>query len=199
MRKLTVITLVLLAGTVGFVGSLLVTTRSPQAFAQTGQEWIVRIDDREITLDEFRREFAVHVYMLPLSDGKRERYAADPANKKKFLTTLIHDYLIYQRAVSEGYHRKQEVQDLIKVVTRRSVNEMYLNDLIEPKMKEVSEEEIEAVYDNNRKVFANVDIDVARQQIRMQLLQKQYLDELNEIIDTLKGEAKVIRNDDILP
>jgi hypothetical protein len=42
-----------------------------------------------------------------------------------------------------------------------------------------------------------VDIDVARQQIKMQLFQQQYREHLNQIIDDLKGEAKVIRNDDI--
>jgi hypothetical protein len=197
MRKLLVLILVMLAGTTGFMGNLLITKRSSVARAETGSTWLVRIDDQEITLDDFEREFAVHVYMLPLSDENREKYAKDPNNKKKFLNTLIHDYLIYHKAESEGYLEKREVQDLIKVVRRRAVNEMYLNDMIEPKMKEVTEEQIEAIYDNNKKLFANVDIDVARQQIKMQLLQKQYLNELNDIIDTLKGEAKVIRNENI--
>jgi hypothetical protein len=72
-----------------------------------------------------------------------------------------------------------------------------LNEKIEPKLNEVSDEQIEAIYNQNKKMFAGVDIDVARQQIKMQLLQRQYNDYLNDIVDELKGEAKVIKNENI--
>ncbi len=171
-----------------------------RAFAQTQQDretWIVKINDTVITMQDFEREFKVHVYSLPITAEDKKKYENDINNKKKFLTNLINEYLIYNKSVAEGYLKRQDVQDLIKAVTRRAVIQVYLNEKIEPLLKDVPDEQIEAIYNQNKKLFAGVDIDVARQQIRMQLLQKQYNDHLNEIIDNLKGEAKVIKNEKV--
>lgn len=158
--------------------------------------WIVKIDDTVITLSEFEKEFNVHVYSLPLDNVQREQYQEDVNNKKRFLINIINEYLIYKRALKDKYNKREDVQDLIKAVTRRAIIQVYLNEKIEPKLTEIPDEQIEAIYNQNKKLFAGVDIDMARQQIRMQLLQKQYNDHLNELIDSLKGEAKVIKNND---
>jgi hypothetical protein len=170
-----------------------------RAYAQTQDKntWVVKINDTVITLKDFEREFNVHVYSLPIAAKDKKKYENDINNKKKFLTNLINEYLIYNKAVKDGYLKRQDVQDLIKAVKRRAVIQVYLNEKIEPLLKEVPDEQIEAIYNKNKKLFAGVDIDVARQQIRMQLLQKQYNDHLNEIIDNLKGEAKVVKNEKV--
>jgi len=188
-----------------FTGNYILLRRSgylggARAFAQTQQDsktWVVKINDTVLTLKDFEREFKVHVYSLPIAAEDKKKYENDINNKKKFLTNLINEYLIYNKSVAEGYLKRQDVQDLIKAVTRRAVIQVYLNEKIEPLLKDVSDEQIEAIYNQNKKLFAGVDIDVARQQIRMQLLQKQYNDHLNEIIDNLKGEAKVIKNEKV--
>ena len=159
--------------------------------------WVAKINNTVITLDDFKREFAVHVYSLPADPKQKEKYKNNEENKKKFLINLINEYLIYKKALAEGYDKKPFVKDLLKAVTRRAIIQVYLNDKIEPKLREPSEQEIEAIYNQNKKLFAGVDIDVARQQIRMQLLQRQYNQYLSDLIDELKGEAKVIRNDNI--
>jgi len=161
------------------------------------RSWVVKIDNTTITLEDFKREFAVHVYSLPADQKQKEQYKNNETNKKKFLTNLINEYLIYKRAIAEGYDKRPFVRDLLKAVTRRAIIQVYLNDKIEPKLREPSDQEIEAIYNQNKKLFTGVDIDVARQQIRMQLLQRQYNQYLGELIDELKGAAKVIRNDNI--
>lgn len=160
-------------------------------------EWIAKVNGKVITIDEFEREFRVHVYALPIAEEDKERYKKDTVNKKKFLSNLINEYLIYNAAVKAGYEKRNDVQDLIKAVSRRAIIQVYLNEKIEPLLKDVPDKQIEAIYNQNKKLFAGVDIDVARQQIRMQLLQKQYNEQLNDLIDTLMGEAKVVRNPDI--
>ena len=160
-------------------------------------KWVAKVDDTTITMDEFDREFAVHVYSLPIDETQKARYRSDVANRKKFLVNLINEYLIYKKALRERYDRRKDVQDLLKAVTRRAIIQVYLNDKIEPKLTDIPDEQIEAIYNQNKKLFAGVDIDVARQQIRMQLLQKQYNEHLNELIDSLKGEAKVVKNSDM--
>jgi cobalamin biosynthesis Mg chelatase CobN len=200
MKKIIIIVVSMLLLTAGFTAHLLLDQSSggSTALAQQKSNWVVKIDDKVITMEEFEREFGVHVFTLPLNEEQKDQYSSSPDNRKKFLTNLINDHLIYQEAVENGYLRKEEVQALIKVVSRRAVNEVYLGDIIEPRLREIPDEQIEAIYNQNRKVFANMDIDMARQQIKMQLFQKQYLQELEEIIDELKGEAKVIRNDDAI-
>jgi hypothetical protein len=157
--------------------------------------WVVKIDDRVITLDEFEREFYIHVYSLPYDENQRKEYGADPANKKKFLTSLINEYLVYNKALSEGFEKRQEVQDLLKAVQRRAIIQVYLNDKIESKLVDIPDEQIETIYNQNKKMYAGVDIEVARQQIKMLLLQRQFNDHLSELVDGLKGEAKVVRNE----
>lgn len=160
-------------------------------------DWVAKIDNKTITLNEFEREFNVHVYSLPIDEKQKGLYQNDTINKKKFLINLINEYLIYQKALRKGYDKRKDVQDLIKAVERRAIIQVYLNEKIEPKLQDIPDEQIESIYNQNKKLFAGVDIDVARQQIKMQLLQRQYNDYLNELVDELKGEAKVIRNDEV--
>ncbi|HUT66504.1 MAG TPA: hypothetical protein VMZ05_10220 [Spirochaetota bacterium] len=160
-------------------------------------QWVAKVDDTVISFADFEREFNVHVLSLPIDDGQKKKYVADSNNKKKFLVNLINEYLIYKRALKEKYDRRSDVQDLIKAVTRRAIIQVYLNEKIEPQLSEIPDEQIETIYNQNKKLFAGVDIDIARQQIRMQLLQKQYNELLNDLIDSLKGEAKVVKNSDL--
>lgn len=160
-------------------------------------KWVAKVDDTVISFADFEREFNVHVLSLPIDEGQKKKYVADSNNKKKFLVNLINEYLIYKRALKEKYDKRSDVQNLIKAVTRRAIIQVYLNEKIEPQLSEIPDEQIEAIYNQNKKLFAGVDIDIARQQIRMQLLQKQYNELLNDLIDSLKGEAKVVKNIDL--
>ena len=160
-------------------------------------QWVAKIDNRTLSLEEFESEFDVHVYSLPIDDEQKVAYENDVKNKKQFLTNLINEYLIYQKALNKGYDKRRDVQDLVQAVKRRAIIQVYLNEAIEPKLTEIPDEQIEAIYNQNKKLFAGVDVEVAGQQIKMQLLQRQYNDYLNELIDGLKGEAKVIRNEDV--
>jgi hypothetical protein len=171
-----------------------------RALAQTQKKadlWVAQIDDKTISLDEFEREFSVHVFSLPIVDEDKDRYEGEEANKKRFLTNLINEYLIYNDAVENGYLKRNDIKDLINAVARRAVIQVYLSEKIEPLLEDVPDEQIEVIYNQNKKLFAGMDIDVARQQIKLQLLQKQYNDKLNELIDTLMGEAKVVRNQEV--
>ncbi len=205
MKKIIIGIIVVIFMLCSFTGNYILLRRSgfpghARAFAQTQQDsktWVVKINDTVISLQDFEREFNVHVYSLPIAAGDKKKYEKDINNKKKFLTNLVNEYLIYNKSIAERYVKRQDVQNLIKAVTRRAVIQVYLNEKIEPLLKDIPDEQIEAIYNQNKKLFAGVDIDVARQQIRMQLLQKQYNDHLNEIIDNLKGEAKVVKNEKV--
>jgi hypothetical protein len=157
--------------------------------------WVAKVDETVITRDEFEREFNVHVYALPLEEKQRSDYRNDPEKKKKFLSSLINEYLIYNQAIKDGIEKRPEVQDLLRAVKRRAIIQVYLNVKIEPKLKDIPDEQIETIYNQNKKMYAGVDIEVAREQIKMLLLQRQYNDYLNEFVDELMGEAKVMRNE----
>jgi hypothetical protein len=165
--------------------------------AKKNDLWVVKIDNRVITLEEFEREFDVHVFSLPFDEAQKSKYESDVVNKKKFLTNLINEYLIYNKALYEGFEKRKEVQDLLRAVRRRAIIQVYLDEKIEPKLKDIPDDQIEAIYNQNKKMYAGVDIDMARQQIKMLLLQRQYNEYLNELVDELKGEAKVIKNEDV--
>jgi hypothetical protein len=171
-----------------------------RSFAQTvknASTWVAKIDDKTITVKDFEQEFNVHVFTLPIVDEDKERYSGDETNKKRFLTNLINEYLIYHEAVEVGYLKREDVQALIEAVSRRAVIQIYLTEVIEPQLQEIPDDQIEAIYNQNKKLYAGVDIDVARQDIRMKLLQQQYNNRLNDLIDNLMGEAKVVRNQDV--
>jgi hypothetical protein len=174
-----------------------VVAQAQQKNAAKGDTWVAKIDNMTITFDDLEREFNAYVFQLPLEDDQKKKYVEDPLNKKNFLKNLINEILVFRKAVQEGYDKRKEIQDLIKAVTRRTIVQVYLADKLEPKLAEPTDAQIESVYNQNKKVFANMDIEVARQQIKMQLLQRQYNDLLDDLIEKLKGEAKVIRNEDV--
>ncbi len=198
MRKYIIISILFFVG--GVMLYFLPQNYGTRILAQTQKKsdvWVAHIDEKIISLDEFEREFAVHVFSLPIVDEEKDRYEGEEANKKRFLTNLINEYLIYNEAVDSGYLKRDDIKDLINAVARRAVIQVYLSEKIEPLLEDVPDEQIEAIYNQNKKLFAGMDIDVARQQIKLQLLQKQYNDKLNELIDTLMGEAKVVRNQEV--
>jgi vancomycin resistance protein YoaR len=162
-----------------------------------GDTWVAKIDNITISLDDLDREFNVHVFALPLDEDQKKKYVEDTLNKKNFLKNLINEILVFRKAVQEGYDKRKDIQDLIKAVTRRTVVQVYLSEKLESKLSEPTDAQIESVYNQNKKVFANMDIEVARQQIKMQLLQRQYNDLLDDLIEKLKGESKVVRNEDV--
>jgi hypothetical protein len=177
-------------------GDPIVIAQAAQKAQGKGDEWVVKIENTVVSIDEFQREFKVHVFSLPLDGEQKKKYENDVMNKKKFLANLINEYLIQKKALQEGYEKKKEVQDILKAVTRRAIIQVYLNDKLEPKLTEPTDEQIETIYNQNKKLFANADIEVARQQIKYQLLQRQYNDLLDELIDKIKGETRVVRNDE---
>jgi hypothetical protein len=199
MKKLLIAILSFVMVTGGIAPYIIHKSRGAGSLAQTSKKgsWVAQIDEKTIGLDEFEQEFAVHVFSLPIVDEDKERYSGDSMNKKRFLTNLINEYLIYNKANDEGYLKRKEVQALVEAVSRRAVIQMYLSDKIEPELEEISDDQIEAIYNQNKKLYAGVDIDIARQDIRMKLLQQQYNEHLNDMIDSLMGEAKVIRNQDV--
>lgn len=202
MKKLysgIIIIIVLIGGIAPYIFSLR-DSGGPRSFAQTQKDastWVAKVDEKTITIKEFEKEFDVHVFSLPIVDEDKERYSGDETNKKRFLTNLINEYLIYHKAVKEGYLKRGDVQALIEAVSRRAVIQVYLTEIIEPTLQEIPDDQIEAIYNQNKKLYAGVDIDVARQDIRMKLLQQQYNNRLNDLIDNLMGEAKVVRNQDV--
>jgi hypothetical protein len=188
------------AGEKGLVVAQTQTQTQPQTQQKNtakGDTWVAKIESITITLDDFNREFNVHVFSLPLDQDQKKKYVEDPLNKKNFLKNLVNEVLVFRKAVLEGYDKRRDVQDLVKAVTRRTVVQVYLAEKLESKLVEPTDAQIESVYDQNKKVFANMDIEVARQQIKMQLLQRQYNDLLDDLIEKLKSEAKVQRNEDV--
>ena len=174
-----------------------IVAQTQQKNAVKGETWVAKIDNITLTLDDLDREFNVHVFALPLDEDQKKKYVEDPLNKKNFLKNLINEILVFRKAVLEGYDKRKDIQDLLKAVTRRTVVQVYLSEKLESKLSEPTDAQIESVYNQNKKVFANMDIEVARQQIKMQLLQRQYNDLLDDLIEKLKGEAKVVRNEDV--
>jgi vancomycin resistance protein YoaR len=171
--------------------------QAQQKNAAKGDTWVAKIDNITVTLDDFDREFNVHVFALPLDENQKKKYVEDPLNKKNFLKNLINEMLVFRKATQEGYDKRKDVQDLLKAVDRRTIVQVYLSEKLETKLSDPTDAQIESVYNQNKKVFANMDIEVARQQIKMQLLQRQYNDLLDDLIEKLKGEAKVVRNEDV--
>jgi hypothetical protein len=201
MKKTLFITLTCIMVLGGLAPYLYTESRNATlGLAQTGKDqttWVAKINGKTISIKEFEREFGVHVYSLPIVDEDKERYSGDVMNRKRFLTNLINEHLIFDKAAGEGYLKRDDVQALIEAVSRRAVIQVYLDEKIEPTLEEIPDAQIEAVYNQNKKLYAGVDIDIARQDIRMKLLQQQYNERLNELIDSLMGEAKVVRNQDV--
>jgi len=145
---------------------------------------LVRINNYEITVDEFNKDFNDSAY------ARRD----DTQSKKDFLNFLIDKKLMLQEAQGLGLDKEKSFLDMVESFWEQSLLKL----IIERKSKEiassvqVSDKEIQDAYQTLLKQ-GKVDKDyyMVRDQIRWDLIKEKETKMMNDWINSLKAKADI--------
>ena len=169
-------------------------------------EWVAKINGDTITKEELNSYYyAQHKNMLNLSKEEIDRLASDPSatarnpllNKQEFLEQMIRQQLVYQEAVDAGALDDEEVEALIDMTKQSVVMGWYVKDKFKDKI-DISQEEIEQVYAQQRSRFQGVPIEQAELFIKQNIYQQKMQMKLREMIENLREESKIEKNVEVL-
>lgn len=170
-------------------------------------EWIMKIDGTSLSIQELDQLYYAHHKQIlqqlkfDVTNEDVDKFAADfmtvkrlpTLNKEIFLNEVINQRLIYDKAVEAGMLNNEEVKAMMKIaqdtaVVQYFIREKFKNDLA------VSDQEVEAFYNENRANFKMEPIDQAEKKIRQYLGSQKLLKKMKRFVDDLKDVAKIEKN-----
>ena len=107
---------------------------------------LATIGSEKITMAEFKQE-------LDSLPPQYRQMAKDPAIQKEFLDTLVTRNLIYQEGIRQKIQDSPAVKKQLEIFRKKLVVAALLDQEVNRKIKEVSNEELKAFYDNHLKEF----------------------------------------------
>ena len=169
-------------------------------------EWVAKIDGDIITIDELNTfYYAQHKSLYNITKEEIDKLASDSSsveknptlNKKEFLEQLVRQRLVYNKAVSEGVMKDSEVAALVQIAKEAVVVGSYVRQKFKDDI-EISDEEIEKLYSKQRKKFKGVPIEQAELYIKQQIVQQKLQGKIRELVENLREERRIERNDSLL-
>jgi len=107
---------------------------------------LATIGSEKITMAEFKQE-------LDSLPPQYRQMAKDPAIQKEFLDTLVTRNLIYQEGIRQKIQDSPAVKKQLEIFRKKLVVAALLDQEVNRKIKDVSNEELKAFYDNHLKEF----------------------------------------------
>jgi len=162
-------------------------------------DWAAKIDDEVITIDEFYRYYYTQNKMLLNMDKKEiDKMAMDPSmvnhptiNRSKFLDFLISRKLLFQKAMTDDTINKDELTTVVELFKLNGVATYYLSEKLKDEIN-VTDDEIDRFYNENRRLFKGVPIDdTIINKIKQQIFMQKFEQKSNEFLMNLIAESKV--------
>ncbi len=193
----------IVAGILLLSSMLLVITACNGTFSG---EWVAKINGETITQEELDNYYyAQHKSMMNLPKEEIDKLATDPSataqnpllNKQEFLEQMIRQQLVYQEAVDEGALENDEVEALIDMTKQSVVMGWYVKDKFKDDI-DISQEEIEQVYNQQRSRFQGVPAEQAELYIKQNIHQQKMQMKLREMVENLREKGKIEKNTELL-
>ena len=177
------------------------------AILQPWATWVVKINGDTVTLKEFNAIYYSHHHMnYPgKNDADIDKMASDPVelmrnpllSKDEFLRQLITSRLIYQKAESEKFTKRDDVQMLAEIQKQNAVSDFYFANALRDKTS-VSDKEVEDAYMQYQSQLKGMPIDEATSRIRSQLSQQKIAAERNRIMRDMRESVRIVRDEPLM-
>ena len=163
------------------------------------KDWAAKVDNETITMDEFNKFYYLQSKMMTNIESNEEidKLAESPAyanhpllSKTGFLDHIIAQKLLYKKAMNDKAINKDELDTVIEMIKIQTVAQYYLGKKLKDKIT-VSDEEVNAVYAENKAKFAGRTADEATAYIKQQIFAQKSRQETNKYIMELIAEASV--------
>ena len=184
------------------LAALLLTTISCGKIGSS--DWAVKIDNDVISMDEFNKLYYTQNKLLLRveTDEEVDKMAANAASlnpqyqqylvKSNFLDHIIAQKLLYKKALADGDINQDNLETIIEIAKMQAVATYYLGLKLKDQIGTPSEEEVEAFYNQNRRLFKGVPLnDAVIDRIKQQIFMQKSQLKSNEYIMSLMAESKV--------
>ncbi|MCX8029747.1 MAG: hypothetical protein N2712_07130 [Brevinematales bacterium] len=159
------------------------------------QSYVIKIGDYYLSTSDFDREYMFLVDTLSGGDpAKKSLYMNDLTTKKNYLDNVINELVIVIDAYNQGYLSSSDWSIVSRVSLRKAVVDGFLLKKIDISKIQVSEKEVEDLYNKNREYFRQNNIPAERAeeflkaQIRNQKLQQEVAKYIQSVRDKLNIE-----------
>jgi len=170
-------------------------------------EWIMKIDGSALSISELDELYYAHHKQIlqqlkfDVTNEDIDKFAADimtvkrlpTLNKEIFLNEVINQRLIYDKAVEAGVLKNAEVKAMMKIAQDTAVVQYYIREKFKNDLA-VTDQEVEAFYNENRANFKMEPIDQAEKKIRQYLGSQKLLKKMKKFVDDLKDVARIEKN-----
>jgi hypothetical protein len=175
------------------------------------KEWVAKIDDDVICKAEVEKQYDLfldNVAKMQRMDKKDllSRINNDSEVKKNpmllqfrkqnFVDNYIDEYIVYKEAKKQGYHKKDDVQTMLKRQRRNIISQAYLQDNMDNE-KPVTDKQVEEYYKEYRKKdprIARLPIQKAMKQIRYMLTKRKQQMQLKKMMQEIRDKYKINQN-----
>jgi hypothetical protein len=180
-----------------FYISIIILLVLPQVSCK--KEWAAKIDNETITMEEFNKFYYLQSKMMTNIESNEEidKLADNPAyanhpllSKAGFLEHLIAQKLLYKKAMNDKNINRDELDTILEMTKMQTVASYYLGKKLKDKIT-VSDDEVNAVYNENKKKFAGKTADEASAYIKQQIFAQKSRQETNRYVMDLMSESKV--------
>jgi len=163
------------------------------------KDWAAKIDSETISMEDFNKFYYLQSKMMTNVETNEEidKLAENPAyanhpllSKAGFLDHLIAQKLLYKKAMDDKAINHDELDTVIEMIKIQTVAQYYLGKKLKDKIT-VSDEEVTAVYNENKAKFAGRTADEATAYIKQQIFAQKSRQETNKYIMELIAESKV--------
>ncbi len=163
------------------------------------KEWAAKVDGETISMEDFNKFYYLQSKMMANLETNEEvdKLAENPAyanhpllSKAGFLDHIIAQKLLYKKAMSDKSIDKDELKTVIEMIKIQTAAQYYLGKKLKDKIT-VSDEEVTAVYNQNKSKFAGRTADEATAYIKQQIFTQKSRQETNKYIMELIAESKV--------
>jgi len=167
--------------------------------SNTTGDWAAKIDGKTISIEEFNRYYYTQNKMMANVNSWEDvdSLANDPSyanhpflNKSNFLDHLIAQKLIYNKAMNDKTIDKEELDTILDITKIQTAAQYFLSQKLKDKIQ-VTDEEVERFYNQNRRQFAGRTSNEATAYIRQQILAHKSRQEANKYVMELVAESEV--------
>jgi hypothetical protein len=161
--------------------------------------YVVKINDYYLSTDEFNKQYKSLVEASSGGDkSKIDLYMNDLSTKKQFLENTINELAIAVQAYNEGYLSSQEWATLYHITLRKAVVDGFLAKKIDLSSIEVTDKEIEDIYQKQKELFKqnNIPPDKAEEYIRTQLKNQKLNQKISEFLQKVRDKMVIDKIED---
>ncbi|MGC8767063.1 MAG: SurA N-terminal domain-containing protein [Brevinematia bacterium] len=156
--------------------------------------YVAKVGDYYLSTDEFNKEYNLVIDTLSAGDpNKKSLYLNDLSTKKAYLDNLINELVLVIDAYNQGYFSSSEWEILSRISLRKSLVDGFLSKKIDVSKIEVSDKEVEELYQKNKEYFRqnNISPQKAEEFLKSQIKNQKINQEISKYLQGVRDKLSI--------